>query len=100
MSGRLARRVLSATLALVAGLLLVPALPAAAVDEPLPVRVEITSISPVVLRPGELPMIKTLAIAHPFKQGTFTFPLDAAPVSVVLDPNTTLLMDAGPFLKR
>lgn len=53
MSGRLARRVLSATLALVAGLILVPALPAAAVDEPLPVRVEITSISPVVLRPGQ-----------------------------------------------
>ena len=31
------------------------------------------------------------------KQGTFTFPVDAAPASVVLDPNTTLLMDAGPF---
>ncbi|ROS26244.1 DUF6049 family protein [Cellulomonas sp. PhB150] len=53
MSGRLARRVLSATLALVAGLILVPALPASAADEPLPVRVEITSISPVVLRPGD-----------------------------------------------
>jgi hypothetical protein len=52
MSGRLARRVLSAALALVAGLILVPALPASAAD-PLPVRVEITSISPVVLRPGD-----------------------------------------------
>jgi aminopeptidase N len=54
----------------------------------------------VVLRAGELPAIKTLAIAHPFLQGTFTFPLETAPVSVVLDPNTTLLMDAGAFVKR
>jgi aminopeptidase N len=54
----------------------------------------------VVLRAGELPVIKTLAIAHPFKQGTFTFPLEAAPVSVVLDPNTTLLVDAGALIKR
>lgn len=53
MSGRLARRVLSATLALVAAVLVVPALPAAAADDPFPVRVEITSIDPVVLRPGE-----------------------------------------------
>ena len=54
----------------------------------------------VVLKAGELPVIKTLAIAAPFRQGTFTFPLEAAPISVVLDPNTTLLMDAGPFIKR
>jgi len=54
----------------------------------------------VVLKAGELPVIKTLAITAPFRQGTFTFPLEAAPISVVLDPNTTLLMDAGPFIKR
>jgi len=54
----------------------------------------------VVLKAGELPVIKTLAIVAPFKQGTFTFPLEAAPVSVVLDPNTTLLMDSTPLIKR
>jgi aminopeptidase N len=52
----------------------------------------------IVPRAGELPTVKTIALAA--RQGTFTFPLEAAPASVTLDPNTTLLMDAGPFLKR
>ena len=43
-------------------------------------------------------IVKTIAL--PGKQGTFTFPLEAAPLSVVLDPNTTLLMDAGAFVRR
>jgi aminopeptidase N len=47
---------------------------------------------------GELPAVKTIALSA--RQGTFTFPLDTAPASVVLDPNTTLLMDAGAFVKR
>jgi hypothetical protein len=55
MSGHLARRALSAALALVAAVLVLPAAvsaPASATDG-MPVRVEITSINPVVLRPGE-----------------------------------------------
>jgi len=52
----------------------------------------------IVARAGELPDVKTIALAE--RQRTFTFPLEAAPVSLVLDPNTTLLMDAGPFVRR
>ena len=52
----------------------------------------------IVAKPGELPTVTTIALAA--RQGTFTFPLAAAPASLVLDPNTTLLMDAGPFLGR
>jgi len=52
----------------------------------------------IVAKAGELPTVKTIALAA--KQGTFTFPLEAAPASVVLDPNTMLLMDAGAFVKR
>ena len=47
---------------------------------------------------GEPPRVETIDMNG--KQGTFTFPLDAMPANVILDPNTTLLMDAGPFLKR
>jgi aminopeptidase N len=52
----------------------------------------------IVAKEGEVPAVTTIALAA--RRGTFTFPLEAAPTSVVLDPNTTLLMDAGPFLKR
>ena len=52
----------------------------------------------IFTRPGELPAVKTVVMAA--RQGTFTFPLDAAPASVTLDPNTALLMDAGAFVKR
>ncbi|MBD8058258.1 hypothetical protein IC607_04645 [Cellulomonas sp. JH27-2] len=58
MSGRLAQRAVSATLALLAAVVAVPVglagQASAAVDETtLPVRVEITAVSPTVLRPGE-----------------------------------------------
>jgi aminopeptidase N len=62
--------------------------------EPYRVNVEVG----IVARAGELPNVKSIALA--VRQGTFTFPLEAAPASLVLDPNTTLLMEAGPFLKR
>jgi aminopeptidase N len=62
--------------------------------EPYRVKVEVG----IVAREGELPAVKTIELAA--RHGTFTFPLEAAPTFVVLDPNTTLLMDAGPFLKR
>lgn len=47
---------------------------------------------------GELAKVQTIEMTA--KQGVYTFPADAAPVSVTLDPNTTLLMDAGPFVRR
>ena len=62
--------------------------------EPYRVNVEVG----IVARAGELPDVKSIALAA--RQNTFTFPLEAAPTSLVLDPNTTLLMEAGPFLKR
>ena len=52
----------------------------------------------IVAKAGDLPRVETIDMNG--KQGTFTFPLDAAPASVILDPNTTLLMDAGPFVRR
>jgi aminopeptidase N len=52
----------------------------------------------IVRKEGDLPRVETVTMNA--KQGTFTIPLDAAPASVILDPNTALLMDAGPFVKR
>jgi aminopeptidase N len=52
----------------------------------------------IVGKAGDLPRVQTIALSA--RQGVFTFPLDTAPVTVTLDPNTTLLMDAGPFVKR
>jgi aminopeptidase N len=52
----------------------------------------------IVAKAGDLPRVATIDMNS--KQGTFTFPLDAMPANVFLDPNTTLLMDAGAFLKR
>jgi aminopeptidase N len=47
---------------------------------------------------GELPRVETIEMTS--KQGSYSFPADASPASVILDPNTTLLMDAGPFIRR
>src|SRR5690349_15846788 len=47
---------------------------------------------------GQLPRVETIDMTS--KQGVYTFPADAAPASVVLDPNTTLLMDSGVFVRR
>ena len=52
----------------------------------------------IVTKAGDLPQIQTIDMTG--KQGVYTFPADAAPASVVLDPNTTLLLDAGPFVRR
>ncbi|HEX6164862.1 MAG TPA: M1 family aminopeptidase [Vicinamibacterales bacterium] len=52
----------------------------------------------IVGQPGDLPRVQTIEMVA--KHGTFTFPLDAAPSSVVLDPNTTLLMQAGAFVRK
>ena len=63
-------------------------------SEPYRVNVDVG----IVAKAGELPTVNTIALAG--RQGIFTFPLEAAPVSVVIDPNTTLLMEAGAFVKR
>jgi aminopeptidase N len=52
----------------------------------------------IVGKAGDLPKVETVVMAA--RQGVFTFPRDVAPASVVLDPNTTLLMDAGAFVRR
>jgi len=52
----------------------------------------------LVANAGDIPSVQTIEMTA--KQGTFTFPLDAAPAAVVLDPNTALLMEPGPFVRR
>ena len=52
----------------------------------------------ITAKAGELPRVETIDAT--FKEGTFTFPADTAPVAVTLDPNTTLLMEAGAFIKK
>jgi aminopeptidase N len=52
----------------------------------------------IVNKPGDLPRVQTIDMTA--KQGTFTFPLDAAPAAVGLDPATTVLMEAGAFVRR
>ena len=52
----------------------------------------------IAARAGDLPAVQMIEMNA--KQGTFTFPLDAAPAAVTLDPNTTLLMETGPFVRR
>ena len=49
----------------------------------------------IVAKAGDLPKFHTIDMTA--KQGTYRFPVDAEPISVALDPNTRLLMDAGPF---
>jgi aminopeptidase N len=52
----------------------------------------------IVATAGGLPRVETIDMAA--KQGTFTFPLDTMPANVILDPNTALLMEAGPWVRR
>jgi aminopeptidase N len=52
----------------------------------------------IIAKAGDLPKIATIDFNA--KQGTYTFPLDTAPAAVMLDPNTTLLMEAGPWVRR
>jgi aminopeptidase N len=52
----------------------------------------------IVSRTGDRPRLETIALAT--QQGVYSFPAETAPASVMLDPATTLLMDAGPFVRR
>lgn len=52
----------------------------------------------IAARPGDPPRVETIELTG--RQATRTFPLDAAPASVTLDPRTALLMEAGPFVRR
>ena len=52
----------------------------------------------IAATPGALPRVESVEMTA--KQATYTFPLDAAPAEVSLDPHTTLLMTAGSFVKR
>ena len=52
----------------------------------------------IAATPGALPRIEKAELTG--ASGTFTFASDAEPASVTLDPNTWLLFDAGPFVKR
>jgi aminopeptidase N len=47
---------------------------------------------------GGRPKVQTIEMGA--KQGTFTFPINAAPAAVTLDPNTTLLAETGAFVRR
>ena len=52
----------------------------------------------VVAKAGDLPTVETVELNA--RQGIYTFPAEIAPVSVMVDPNTTLLMEAGSFVRR
>ena len=64
------------------------------VEAPFKVKLDVGITS----KTGDLPKVTTVEFAS--KQGVFSFPVDGAPLSVMLDPNTTLLMDAGPFTRK
>jgi aminopeptidase N len=49
----------------------------------------------IVANANDVPRVQTIEMKT--RQGTFTFPAAAEPAALVLDPNTTLLMEAGPF---
>ena len=63
-------------------------------DAPFKVKLDVG----IVAKAGDLPKVETVEVAA--RQATFFFPVEAAPTAVTLDPNTTLLMDAGPFARR
>ncbi len=52
----------------------------------------------IIAKAGDLPKVETIDMTA--KHGTFTLPLDTMPANVLLDPNTTLLMEAGPWVRR
>ena len=59
--------------------------------EPFRLNVEIG----IVPTPGAQPRMERLAMNG--RQGTMRFAADSPPASVVLDPDTWLLFEAGPF---
>jgi aminopeptidase N len=52
----------------------------------------------IVAKTGALPRVEKVELTA--RTGTYTFPSETVPVAVSLDPNTTLLMEAGPFVRR
>jgi aminopeptidase N len=58
----------------------------------LPIELRIVSASPAATRVERVRLEKSA--------GSFVFPADAEPVDVVLDPDTWLLIERGPFAKR
>ena len=52
----------------------------------------------IVSKTGELPRVES--VEWNAKQGTYTFAADAPPAEVLLDPNTRLLMEPGPWSRR
>jgi aminopeptidase N len=63
-------------------------------DAPFRVKVDVGIVS----KPGALPTIATVELSG--KQATHSVPVDAAPASVTIDPDTWLLMEPGPFVRR
>lgn len=51
----------------------------------------------IVAEPGALPRVERCELTE--RRATFWFGVDRAPVSVVLDPQTWLLTDQGPFVR-
>lgn len=52
----------------------------------------------ITAKPGDLPRVEAIELTG--RTATRTFPIDAAPDAVILDPATTLLMEAGTFVRR
>lgn len=52
----------------------------------------------IIAKDGELPKVQTIELTG--RQATQSIPVAAPPVGVTLDPDTTLLMEMGPFVKR
>jgi aminopeptidase N len=52
----------------------------------------------ILAKPGDLPRVETIELSG--RQAVRTFTVDREPAAVTLDPNTTLLMEAGSFVKR
>jgi aminopeptidase N len=52
----------------------------------------------IISKTGELAKVSRIQVAA--KQGLFSFPAEGLPAAVVLDPDTTLLMEPGAFVKR
>ena len=52
----------------------------------------------IAAKPGDAPRVERIELSS--RTVTTTFSVDAEPASVTIDPNTWLLMDAGPFNKR
>jgi aminopeptidase N len=52
----------------------------------------------VVMKAGDPPRIERFELNE--QRATFRFAADAEPVAVTLDPNTWLLMEAGPFVRE